>query len=106
MPPSPLPSGANPLCLYPVDNLLFMYNNTISKICIMELAMIKTTVMINEQLLKEAMEVTGARSKREAIEAGLQSLVKQYNRETFRKELGTFDIDLTLNELEQLRHAD
>lgn len=66
----------------------------------------KTTVMINEQLLKAAMEATGARSKKEAIEAGLQSLVRQHNREAFRKELGTFDIDLTLKELDQLRDAE
>jgi len=66
----------------------------------------KTTVLINEQLLKAAMEATGARSKKEAIEAGLQSLVRQWNRETFRKELGTFEIDLTLNELERLRYAE
>jgi len=66
----------------------------------------KTTVLINEQLLKAAMEVTGARSKKEAIEAGLKSLVRQWNREAFRKELGTFEIDLTLNELERLRYAE
>lgn len=66
----------------------------------------KTTVLINEQLLKAAMEAIGARSKKEAIEAGLQSLVRQRNREAFRKELGTFEIDLTLNELERLRYAE
>jgi len=70
------------------------------------MAMRKTTVLINEQLLKAAMEVTGARSKKEAIEAGLKSLVRQWNREAFRKELGTFEIDLTLNELERLRYAE
>lgn len=72
----------------------------------METAMRKTTVLINEQLLKAAMEAIGARSKKEAIEAGLQSLVRQRNREAFRKELGTFEIDLTLNELERLRYAE
>lgn len=83
-----------------------MHHNTIIKICIVEMSMRKTTVMINEQLLKAAMEATGARSKKEAIEAGLQSLVRQYNREALRKELGTFDIDLTLKELDQLRDAE
>ncbi|MBW2740176.1 MAG: type II toxin-antitoxin system VapB family antitoxin [Deltaproteobacteria bacterium] len=66
----------------------------------------KTTVLINEQLLKAAMEAVGARSKKEAIDAGLRSLVRQWNREALRKELGTFEIDLTLNELERLRHAE
>ena len=68
--------------------------------------MSKTTVLIDDQLLKEAMEAIGARSKKQAIEAGLQSLVRWRNREALRKELGTFEIDLTLDELERLRHAE
>lgn len=70
------------------------------------MVMRKTTVLIDEQLLKAAMEAIGARSKKEAIETGLQSLVRQRNREALRKELGTFEIDLTLEELERLRHAE
>ena len=66
----------------------------------------KTTVLIDEQLLREAIEAIGARSKREAIEKGLRSLVRQHNLEALRKELGTFEIDLTLDELEKLRHAE
>lgn len=66
----------------------------------------KTTVVIDEELLKNAIEVTGARSKREVIEKGLRSLVQQHNREALCKELGTFEIDLTLDELERLRHAE
>jgi len=65
----------------------------------------KTTVLIDERLLSEAIEAIGARSKREAIEKGLRFLVQQRNREALRKELGTFEIDLTLDELEELRHA-
>ena len=66
----------------------------------------KTTVVIDEELLREAIEAIGARSKKEAIEKGLRSLVRQHNREALRKELGTFDIELTLDELEKLRHAE
>ncbi len=66
----------------------------------------KTTVIIDEELLKKAIHATGARTKKEAIEAGLQSLVRIHNRELFRNELGTFDIDLTLDELKDLRNAD
>ena len=65
----------------------------------------KTTVLIDENLLAEAIETTGARTKKEAIEAGLRSLIQQHNREALRKELGTFDIDLTIDELERLRNA-
>jgi Arc/MetJ family transcription regulator len=72
----------------------------------MEMAMGKTTVVIDEKLLKDAIEVIGARSKKEAIEAGLRALVREYNREALRRELGTFDIELTLDELERLRNVE
>jgi len=66
----------------------------------------KTTVLLDEDLLTQAMEAIGARSKREAITLGLQHLVRQRNRKLLQKELGTFEIDLTVNELEHLRDAD
>jgi len=65
----------------------------------------KTTVLIDDDLLKAAAEVVGTRTKKETIEAALLSLVRQHAREKLRKELGTFDIDLTPEELERLRHA-
>lgn len=65
----------------------------------------KTTVLIDEKLLAAAIEAIGARTKKEAIEAGLRSLVQRRNREALRSELGTFDMDLTLDELERLRNA-
>ena len=63
----------------------------------------KTTVVIDDNLLKNAIESIGAKSKKEAIEAGLRALVKEKNREALRKELGTFEIELTLDELVRLR---
>jgi len=66
----------------------------------------KTTVFIDEELLKAAAEAIGARTKKEVIEAGLLSLVRRHNREQLRNELGTFDIDLTVEELERLRNAE
>ena len=83
-----------------------MYTIAVLTICIMEMAMGKTTVVIDEKLLKDAIDAIGARSKKEAIEAGLRSLVREYNREALRRELGTFEIELTLDELEQLRNVD
>jgi Arc/MetJ family transcription regulator len=70
------------------------------------MAMRKTTVQIDESLLAEAIKATGAKTKKEAIEAGLKYLVQRKNREALRQELGTFDIDLTLEELERLRNAE
>ncbi len=66
----------------------------------------KTTVMIDEDLLEQAVQAIGARSKREAIIVGLQTLVKRKNKGLFRRELGTFDLDLDLGSLEELRNAD
>ena len=83
-----------------------MYANGIFLICILEMAMRKTTVHIDESLLAEAMRAIGAKTQREAGEAGLKHLVQRKNREALRHELGTFDIDLTLEELERLRNAE
>ena len=52
----------------------------------------KTTVIIDDKLLKAAIEVTKAKSKREVIEKGLNELVHKKNIEALRKELGTFDL--------------
>ena len=68
------------------------------------MVMRKTTVVIDEQLLEQAIEAVGARSKKEAIEAGLKTLIKHRNREALRTELGTFEIDMNLNDLERLRN--
>lgn len=65
--------------------------------------MAKTTVIINDELLDEAMKVTGARTKRQVIAAGLKELIHKKNLEAFRQELGTFDLGLSLKELEKLR---
>jgi len=64
----------------------------------------KTTVMLDEELLKRAMQAVKARTKREAIVAGLEALIRDRNRNALREELGSYDLDLTLEELEGLRN--
>jgi len=66
----------------------------------------KTTVVIDDELLKAAIEITKAKSKREVIEKGLNELVHKKNIEALRKELGTFDLDLTLEKLNEIRKAE
>jgi Arc/MetJ family transcription regulator len=66
----------------------------------------KTTVVIDEKLLRDAMETVGAKTKKQAIEAGLRQLVHHKEREALRKELGTYDLDLDLERLERLRDAE
>jgi Arc/MetJ family transcription regulator len=63
----------------------------------------KTTVEIDEKLLSRAMEISGAKTKKKVIEIGLKKLIKSMNRDQLKKELGTYDIDLSLEDLEKMR---
>ena len=63
----------------------------------------KTTVVIDDDLMSEAMKASKARTKREAIELGLRELVRKRNIEALKDELGTFDLDLSPEELERRR---
>lgn len=63
----------------------------------------KTTVVIDDDLMSEAMKASKARTKREAIELGLKELVRRRNLDALKDELGTFDLDLSVEELERLR---
>ncbi len=65
--------------------------------------MAKTTVVIDDGLLEEAMRVTGVKTKKQVIAAGLRELVRRRNLEALRQELGTFDLALSLEELKGLR---
>jgi len=73
--------------------------------CILEwgLNMAKTTVVIDDDLLDEALKASGAKTKKEVIAAGLRELVRRGNLEALRRELGTFDLALSPEELERLR---
>ena len=64
----------------------------------------KTTVLLDEELLRAAMEAVQAKTKREAITAGLEALVRESNKQKLREELGTYDLELDLEELERLRN--
>ena len=66
----------------------------------------KTTVVIDDALIEKAMRTTKLRTKRAVIEEGLRELVRQANRELLRSELGTYDLDLTLEGLEALRRQE
>jgi Arc/MetJ family transcription regulator len=63
----------------------------------------KTTVEIDEKLLEKAMKISGTKTKKKVIEEGLKELIKSINRNLFIKELGTFDIELSLKDLEKMR---
>ena len=63
----------------------------------------KTTVEIDDDLIREAMKALRVKTKREAIETGLREVVRRKNLAALRNELGTFDLDLDLDELEKRR---
>ena len=66
--------------------------------------MAKTTVFIDDELIEEAMKVSGVKTKKQVIAAGLRELIRRENLEALRRELGTFDLALSLDELEKLRN--
>ncbi|OQX13541.1 MAG: hypothetical protein BWK76_16075 [Desulfobulbaceae bacterium A2] len=65
----------------------------------------RTTVVLNSRDLAEAMEAAGARTKREAIEAGLRLLISEARRSALRRDLGSFDLDLDLYRLRRQRNG-
>ena len=66
----------------------------------------KTTVELDETLLQKAKEAIGSRTKRETIETALQELVKRHQRELLIQEMGTYDLDLTQEDIDKMRRDD
>ena len=59
----------------------------------------RTTVFVGEALIERGLKASKLRTKKEVIEAGLKELVRKKNQELLRRELGSFDIGLSLDEL-------
>jgi Arc/MetJ family transcription regulator len=57
------------------------------------------SVAVDEELLEKAIRVSGARTKREAIEMGLRELVRRASRERMIEHAGKVDMSLTVKEL-------
>ena len=68
-----------------------------------EVSMGKTTVLVDETLIKHALQVTNLKTKKEVIGAGLRELVRKKNQEFLQQELGSFDLDLSLKDLRKRR---
>jgi Arc/MetJ family transcription regulator len=60
---------------------------------------------VDSKLLEQAVKLSGVKSKTEAINLALSEFVRQRERELLRAELGTFDLDLTADEVRELRRA-
>lgn len=63
----------------------------------------KTTIEIDDKLLEKAIQCSGAKNKKDAVEKGLKELIRKKNINLLREELGTYNIDLTLKKLNKLR---
>ena len=74
--------------------------------CPVEVSAVRTTIDLPSDLLDEAMELGATRTKRETVIAALREYVRRRQIEGFRSRLGTYDIDLTLEDLERLRADD
>jgi Arc/MetJ family transcription regulator len=60
----------------------------------------RTNIVIDEKLMAEAMEATGAATKKAVVELGLQALIKQRAREELRDMRGKIN---WIGDLEEMR---
>ncbi len=65
----------------------------------------KTTVDIPKDLLEDAMRLTGARTKREAVVTAIADYTRRKRIASLRKHLGTCKKFLTADELRRLRET-
>jgi len=63
----------------------------------------RTTIDINEKLIKKVKNILGVKTKKDAVEYSLEFLIREKQRERLRKKIGNTDLDLTINELEKIR---
>ena len=64
----------------------------------------KTTLEIDPELLKKAMEITGTNSKKKAIELALKELIQSQRRKELVDLLGNYeDFSLTIEDLNKMR---
>ena len=63
----------------------------------------RTTVVIDQDLLKKASDALGTRTVRETIEKALQEAVDQRRRQQLLALMRTLELDLTPEELERRR---
>ncbi len=65
----------------------------------------RTTLKLDSHLVDKAMQLSGAKTKTDAINLALNEFVRRRERELLRGELGSFDLTLSAEELRQLRRA-
>lgn len=63
----------------------------------------RTTIDIDEKLIKEVMDITHTRTKKEAINISLDEMVRTRRLKELADMVGNYEIDLTLSDLEEMR---
>ena len=63
----------------------------------------RTTLELDEELLREAMRLLGTKTKRETVRRALEAVVAQRRKERLQAKLGRLDLDLTLADLKRMR---
>lgn len=66
----------------------------------------RTTLILDEELIRGAMEAAGTRSKTETVHAALRELIRSARRQELRRDLGTYTSMMTADELREMRNAD
>jgi Arc/MetJ family transcription regulator len=51
----------------------------------------RTNIVIDDELMKEALRVTGAKTKREAVELGLRTLLRLRQQQAIRRARGKLE---------------
>jgi Arc/MetJ family transcription regulator len=66
----------------------------------------KTTIDIDEVMLKKAMEASKSRTKKDAIVTALKEYLRLKKRQELKNLIGNYtDFDLTLDDLRKMRHG-
>jgi len=63
----------------------------------------RTTIDIREDLLKEAMRITKAKTKKEVVNLSLEELIRRKRIQGLIEWIGSGKLNLTLEELDRMR---
>ncbi|MBM3473020.1 MAG: type II toxin-antitoxin system VapB family antitoxin [Armatimonadetes bacterium] len=66
----------------------------------------RSTIDLPDNLVRDAMQLTGLKTKREVVALALDELVRRRRLDDLRALLGHADFDLTQDDLERMRAED
>ncbi|MEK7813468.1 MAG: type II toxin-antitoxin system VapB family antitoxin [Candidatus Desantisbacteria bacterium] len=66
----------------------------------------RTTIDLDEKLTKRAMELTHTKTRKEVVNLSLNEIIRNRLLQELADMVGNYEIDLTLDDLEELRRDD